>query len=200
MITNTISYSNGNNNSSFHYDWLLLYISYHNSNQALLEHAAKNFPLINWIKAYYTADKKLLAIVKEYEESLASYNLSGGSHANSTSPFVGNNTSNSGSSSSGSSPNKSLNGVDKLNASGLPDALDSNEFIFLYLPEIYKSSDIKDSLVNSVMTLVKNRQIKILDEEAYLMRKVAVAAAAAVQSSAHSLANGTASAAGSKTG
>jgi hypothetical protein len=113
---------------------------------------------------------------------------------------VGNNTSTSDSFSSGNSPNKSFNGVDKLNASGLPDGLDSNEFIFLYLPEINKSLDIKDSLVNSVMTLVKNRQIKILDEEAYLMRKVAEAAAAAVQNSAHSLANGNASGAESKTG
>ena len=58
----------------------------------------------------------------------------------------------------------------------------SSDHIFLYLPELYKSIEIKDNLIGSVMTLVKNRQIKILDEEAYLMRKVAVAAAATATS------------------
>lgn len=159
-------------------------------NQALLEYAAKNFPLINWIKAHYTADKKLQAIIKEYEDNLTSSNLSSVGNTGNTSPFVNSNNSSSSCSSTNSSPNKSFNGLnaDKLN---IPDNLDGSEFIFLYLPEIYKGSEIKDSLVNSVMTLVKNRQIKILDEEAYLMRKVAVAAAAAVQTSTNTINGGT---------
>ncbi len=141
--------------------------------QAYLENAAKNFPLINWIKAYYSSDKKLQTIVKDYED-----NLSTSGYTNGASPFVASPASNS---STNSSPNKffplQTNLIDSMNAEALSD------FIYLYLPEIYKGAEIKDNLINSLMTLVKNRQIKILDEEAYLMRKVAVAAATAVAAS-----------------
>ena len=151
------------------------------TNQSLLENAAKNFPLINWIKAYYSTEKRLMTIVKDYEENLVSSNFN-----NSTSPFV----TSPASSSANSSPTKSPLIDAKIHqnlmsSAAMNEALaaeNSTDFIFLYLPEIYKSIEIKDNLINSVMTLVKNRQIKILDEEAYLMRKVAVTAAAAVAS------------------
>lgn len=156
------------------------------TNQSLLENAAKNFPLINWIKAYYSTDKRLMSIVKDYEENLVSSNFN-----NSTSPFV----TSPASSSTNSSPTKSPLIDSKIHpnlisSAAMNEALaaeNSTDFIFLYLPEIYKSIEIKDNLINSVMTLVKNRQIKILDEEAYLMRKVAVTAAAAVQSSTNGI-------------
>jgi len=144
--------------------------------QAYLENAAKNFPLINWIKACYSADKKLQSIVKDYED-----NLSTSSYTNGASPFVASPASGSSlNSSPGKSSPQQANLMDSLNAEAASD------FIYLYLPEVYKSAEIKDNLINSVMTLVKNRQIKILDEEAYLMRKVAVAAAAAVAANAGS--------------
>ena len=51
----------------------------------------------------------------------------------------------------------------------------SSECIFLYFSDIYQSSEIKDNLINSVITLVKSKQVKILDEEAYLTHKAAIA-------------------------
>ena len=63
----------------------------------------------------------------------------------------------------------------------------SSDLIYLYLPEQFKSAEIKENLISSISSLIKSsKQIKLLDEEAYLMRKVAVnnaaAAAAAVVS------------------
>lgn len=142
---------------------------------SVLENAAKNFPLINWIKTYHGGDKKLASIIKDYEESLAAVGL--------LSPFVNGSTSSSPSSASSSSKN-GLNGTspssvgsssptDSSSPSKFTDFdLNSSDSIYLYLPELYKSVEIKDNLISSVATLVKNRPIKILDEEAYLMRKV----------------------------
>lgn len=133
---------------------------------SVLENAAKNFPLINWIKTYYGAEKKLASIIKDYEESLAA--------VGSLSPFVNNSPQ-----SSPPSANGAKNGASRSPPSESPPKqeppvfdLNSSDSIYLYLPELYKSVEIKDNLINSVATLVKNRQIKILDEEAYLMRKV----------------------------
>ena len=36
--------------------------------QQVLENAAKNFPLINWIKVNFSTESKLLSIIKDYEE------------------------------------------------------------------------------------------------------------------------------------
>jgi hypothetical protein len=167
--------------------------------QLLLENAAKNYPLINWIKSHYGSEKKLALIIKDYEESLINISSLGSGGLPSMSAFI-NGTSNStgvtssSASSSASSSNNSSptfntnhvknisNGHHALNEASIAAAVadeNSSEYIFLYLPELYKSIEIKDNLIGSVMTLVKNRQIKILDEEAYLMRKVAIAAAAA---------------------
>jgi hypothetical protein len=168
----------------------------------LLENAAKNYPLINWIKSFYSADKRLALIIKDYEEGLISIsslgNIPGNNNGNgsangsapglvssSTTPFI--------------SPISALkqqqplltetvvrpvvvlNGSSNMSEASMSDE-NSSDHILLYLPELYKSIEIKDNLIGSVMTLVKNRQIKILDEEAYLMRKVAIAANAAATS------------------
>lgn len=122
---------------------------------SVLENAAKNFPFINWIKTYYGGEKKLASIIKDYEESLAAIGAS--------SPFVAS----SASSSTQSSPSSAkLNGTssptDSPTKQEHPPAFDFNsaDSIYLYLPEIYKSVEIKDNLINSVATLVKNRQIR----------------------------------------
>lgn len=47
----------------------------------------------------------------------------------------------------------------------------SGDLIYLYLPDVYKSVDIKDNLINSVMSLIKSKHFKLLDEEAYLIKK-----------------------------
>jgi len=162
-------------------------VSTSDQNQMFLENAAKNFPLINWIKAYYSTEKKLQAIIKDYEENLINVNSSLGTngtmHTNGTTssaPFIA-------SASNGQSPtSKSPVSDPKFinNSDNIAGVENSSDYIFLYLPETYKSPEIKDNLLNSVLTLVKNKQIKILDEEAYLMRKVAVAAAASVAAAA----------------
>ena len=154
-------------------------VSTSDQNQMFLENAAKNFPLINWVKAYYSTEKKLQAIIKDYEENLISLNPSNqGLNGLNGTPFI--NTTN------GQSPTSKSPVIDpKFNSDVLLNGTEnSSDYIFLYLPEAYKSAEIKDNLLNSVMTLVKNKQIKILDEEAYLMRKVAVAAAASVAAAA----------------
>jgi hypothetical protein len=166
--------------------------------QLLLENAAKNYPLINWIKSHYVNEKKLALIIKDYEESLINISSLGNGGLPSMNAFilsssqttVNSTGTSSASSSSTSSPTFNGNGKilssngnhPSLNEASIEAAVadeNSSEYIFLYLPELYKSIEIKDNLIGSVMTLVKNRQIKILDEEAYLMRKVAIAAAAA---------------------
>lgn len=124
--------------------------------QQILENAAKNYPLINFIKTYYSNEKKLITNIKDYEESLINLSLLSNGPIN---QFIPNN------SPPTSASDPSLPKMEDLN-------LDNSDNIYLYLPELYKSVEIKDNLINSVMTLVKNRQIKILDEEAYLMRKV----------------------------
>jgi len=158
-------------------------VSTSDQNQMFLENAAKNFPLINWIKAYYSTEKKLQAIIKDYEENLINVNAMGmngqNGSANGSTPFI--NLSNGHQSPPiAKSPVTDAKFPDIIPAGGA----DSSDYIFIYLPEAYKSPEIKDNLLNSVMTLVKNKQIKILDEEAYLMRKVAVAAAASVAAAA----------------
>lgn len=136
---------------------------------SVLENAAKNYPLINWIKTFYTTEKKLISIIKDYEDSLATIG--------SLSPFINNNNGTT------SSPlNGKMNGTPSSPSESPPKQglnepvtlIDQNstDSIYLYLPELYKSVEIKDNLINSVGTLVKNRQIKILDEEAYILRKV----------------------------
>lgn len=153
--------------------------------QAVLENAAKNYPLINWIKTFYSNEKKLISIVKDYEESLTSV----GASLPATSPTTGaflNGT--------------KTNGVDPTptgmtNTSPLiDDTASSGDSVFVYLPELYKSVEIRDNLINAVMTLIKNKQIKILDEEAYLMRKVAAAATAAQSQAQSATTNGNGSA------
>lgn len=129
--------------------------------QLILENAAKNYPLINWIKTNYPNEKQLAAIIKDYEDNLKNISPSSLLH-----PFLSN------SSAKSSSPDKPSSPTHEVKAHTFEN---SSECIYLYLPELYKGIEIKDNLINSVMTLVKNRQIKILDEEAYLMRKVAVA-------------------------
>jgi hypothetical protein len=160
-------------------------VSTSDQNQMFLENAAKNFPLINWIKAYYSTEKKLQAIIKDYEENLINVNSSLGTngtiHTNGTTssaPFI---TSANGQSPTSKSP---VSDPKFVNSDSITGVENSSDYIFLYLPETYKSPEIKDNLLNSVLTLVKNKQIKILDEEAYLMRKVAVAAAASVAAAA----------------
>lgn len=131
---------------------------------AVLEHAAKSFPLVNWIKANHAPhDKKLASIIKDYEESLAA--------VGSLPPFV------SSSPPPSSAKNGAANGAAPSSPTESPPRIDPAELnasdaIFVYLPELYKSGDIKDSLISSVAALAKNRQIKTLDEETYLMRKV----------------------------
>lgn len=137
---------------------------------SVLENAAKNYPLVNWIKTYHGGDKKLALIIKDYEESLAA--------VGSLSPFVNGSPYSSPSSSSknGATTTNSSPMSSASSPSDSPSKLDSfdtnTDSIYLYLPELYKSVEIKDNLISSVATLVKNRPIKILDEEAYLMRKV----------------------------
>lgn len=153
---------------------------------SVLENAAKNYPLINWIKTYHGADKKLASIIKDYEESLAAVGLLSSPFVNSSPPNGTSPTTNgvkmnggitngmSSSSSGTSSPNDSPTKPPGIGDPSSTTAFDlnSSDAIFLYLPELYKSVEIKDNLISSVATLVKNRPIKILDEEAYLMRKV----------------------------
>ena len=55
--------------------------------QLLLENAAKNYPLINWIKSHYAGDKKLTLIIKDYEESLISISSLGNGSSPMT-PFI----------------------------------------------------------------------------------------------------------------
>jgi hypothetical protein len=150
--------------------------------QLLLESAAKNFPLINWIKQNYSNDKKLSSIIKDYEESLISMSSVSTSQGNkpTLTPFI---TSSSNNTSNGPSTS-AVNGKSPIRETiKLDDSIENSSDIYLYLPELYKSIEIKDNLINSVMSLVKNKQIKILDEEAYLMRKVAAAAAGTATSS-----------------
>ena len=146
--------------------------------QLLLENAAKNYPLINWIKSHYGAEKKLSLIIKDYEESLINISSLGNGGLASMAPFISSSSPPSSSTTlngkhSGSTTHVNTNGLNEASMAAAVADENSPDHIFLYLPELYKSIEIKDNLIGSVMTLVKNRQIKILDEEAYLMRKVA---------------------------
>ena len=134
--------------------------------QLIMENTAKNYPFINWIKTNYSNEKKLLIIIKDYEDRLIK--ISGNGSNSLLNPFISNTNSQIGSSESTNQPSSPIKEA-KISFEN------STECIYLYLPQLYTSIDIKDNLINSVMTLVKNRQIKILDEEAYLMRKVAIA-------------------------
>lgn len=112
------------------------------SKDQILENAAKNYPLINYIKLNYPNEAKLINNIKDYEESLL--NLS-----SSVNPFV-------------TQPiGLSMNNMNEVPA----------DLIYLYLPDVYKSVDIKDNLINSVMSLIKTKHFKLLDEEAYLIKK-----------------------------
>ena len=122
--------------------------------QLLLENAAKNYLFINWIKANYSNEKQLSIMIKDYEEKIISLNVNG--HNNLLNPFLFN--------TSLQNSDQSISLIDN-----------SSECIFLYFSDIYQSSEIKDNLINSVITLVKSKQVKILDEEAYLTHKAAIA-------------------------
>ncbi|CAF0746878.1 unnamed protein product [Brachionus calyciflorus] len=115
------------------------------SKDQIVENAAKNYPLINFIKLNYPNESKLINNIKDYEESLISL-------SSSLNPFVSSQTS-------------------ATISSSLLNDTSSNDLVYLYLPDIYKSVDIKDNLINSVMTLIKTKQFKILDEDAYLIKK-----------------------------
>ena len=142
-------------------------------NQLLLENAAKNYPLINWIKLNYSSDKRLLTIIKDYEENLINISPLGsnGNLNDLTKPFIMNKTP-----SSPTTPTAPASvSLNDLKLNDLNNDLNNlSDNIYLYLPELYKSVEIRDNLINSVITLIKNKQIKILDEEAYLMRKVSM--------------------------
>ncbi|RNA34288.1 sacsin [Brachionus plicatilis] len=114
------------------------------SKDQILENAAKNYPLINYIKLNYPNEAKLINNIKDYEESLVSL-------SSSLNPFV-------------SQPSVGLS----INAMANEA---STDLIYLYLPDVYKSADIKDNLINSVMSLIKTKHFKLLDEEAYLIKK-----------------------------
>ena len=144
--------------------------------QLLLENAAKNYPLINWIKSHYGNEKKLALIIKDYEESLINISSLGNGGLPSMNAFINgtanstgvtSSSSSSASSSNNSSPtfntNKSngyTNGHHNghhhhaLNEASIAAAVadeNSSEYIFLYLPELYKSIEIKDNLIGSVI-------------------------------------------------
>ena len=174
--------------------------------QALLENAAKNYPLINWIKQTYAGDKALLLIVKDYEDTLmsmgsldaaivAGLSALGNGKQQQQQQQQGTSAAAAAAAASVSASMPNLNETSAsdsgaLHTNGASASGGHNEAICLYLPDLYKSVEIKENLVNSVLTLVKSRPLKILDEEAYLMRKVnAGKASAQSASTSTSLAN-----------
>ena len=176
-------------------------------NQVFLENAAKNYPLINWIKSNYTSEK-LLKIIKDYEENmisisngnpssiatfLSSLNTPATSAANGSKDSNNKSKSPSPAPSSSSSSSSSTSNETMANSQSTAPIINienSSEFIYLYLPELYKSSEIKDNLISSVMTLIKNRQIKNLDDESYLAHKLSLSSASTTTTTSSSTSNG----------
>ncbi len=113
----------------------------------ILEYAAKNYQLVNWIKSTHT-DKKLLTIIKEYEENLINVSTLN----NQPLPFVQTNA---------HAQTNSKNHVS------------SEDGVFLYLPELYRTNTINDHIVSSIKLLMKtSRPVIVLDEDSYLQRKI----------------------------
>ena len=133
---------------------------------ALLEIAAKNYQLLNWIKQNYQ-EKKLLLLMREYEENLVK--LIGTTAAT---PFIsatnghhGQATTTSSTTGTSAKPGMFTFSQELLN--------DNPDNIYLYLPELYKTLEIKENIINSVKQVNKSKNVVILDEEAYLARKIA---------------------------
>lgn len=154
----------------------------------VLENAAKNYPLINWIKQNHPNDSKLTSVIKEYEDSLSFIgpNANGiingqfNKHLPTFSNSLNDSTSSTMSSSSSTSHSpsatrdNSFTFIDADSHSSPPSSplSFSDSYIYLYLPEQYKSPEIRENLIGSIQTLIKSKQIKMLDEEGFLaMRK-----------------------------
>jgi hypothetical protein len=121
----------------------------------LLDCAARNYQLVSWIKVNYAGDKRLLTLIKEYEENLIAVSTLN----NQSLPFI-----------------VQTNGMASTtvhNHSQMPKSQPNDDSMYIYLPELYRTSDVKDHLVTSVKAILKTtRPIVVLDEDAYLQRKI----------------------------
>ncbi|CAF0732765.1 unnamed protein product [Adineta steineri] len=107
--------------------------------------------LLKWIKETYTTDRRLLQLINDYElKSLSKATI--------------NNNNN----------NKTKNLNDEQTRITFSSTLDlSDDKVYLYLPDIFnKQTNIKETVVQALTTISKEKKTQLLNEEDYFIRKM----------------------------
>ncbi|UJR25623.1 hypothetical protein I4U23_006975 [Adineta vaga] len=120
--------------------------------------------LIRWIKETYTTDRRLLQLINDLE--LKSHSKGNTNHSNhQQQQQQPNNNTNS---------TKNKNAHDEQTRITFSSTLDlSDDKVYLYLPDIFnKQTNIKETVVQALSTISKEKKTQLLTEEDYFIRKM----------------------------